>query len=607
MQRTCQQCKHDLSFDKFVSNQKRCKVCSNSRKKSIIYCEAENCNKRCSFGLITEKITRWCAEHKDPRSINLKSKRCEFINCNTIASYGSLSDRKKRWCAKHKDAEALNLTSNKCSELTCLKQASFGFEKDGIKLWCIEHKHQDAVAINHKKCETNGCRRQPIFGNTEEGFARWCSEHKENNSVDLKNKHCEEPLCNKIAAYGDTISNKRRWCSKHKPQDSIDLINKKCEKEGCNKIPYFNLAGNTIGKWCFEHKDILAVDVKSKKCEICGKTATFGLIEENITRWCSAHKNEKAIDLKHPKCIKCGIRATYNMIGCIPSRCSHHKENGMFPNPTVKCLTRNCKNLATYGCSRRQIHCEEHKTDNDILLSERKCSNCGAIDILTEKGICVSYCSADEKFKEYKKHEKKDEKRILKLLTEEFGEPTSYDKMVINDCGYRERPDIVYDVPESKVRIIIEIDENGDKHTSSSCNTVSSDENELNRMINIFNSFAETTHTIFIRYNPNIFYNRNIKNKTTKSQRETILVKWIDKIINNKPNIFNVSPLAVLYLFYNEYIPSSTDFKMIDIMHPKIYYCDYCFQIHNEYYDKLPRGYLLYHQIDFESHKLKHK
>ncbi len=275
----------------------------------------------------------------------------------------------------------------------------------------------------------------------------------------------------------------------------------------------------------------------------------------------------------------------------------------MFLNPKAKCLKRNCKNLATYGCSRRQIHCEEHKTENDILLSERKCSNCGAIDILTDKGICVTYCAADEKFKEYKKREKKDEKRILKLLTEEFGEPSSYDKMVINDCGYRERPDIVYDVLESKVRIIIEIDENGDNHTSSGCTAISSDEAELNRMINIFSSFAETTHTIFVRYNPNTFYNKGVKNKITKKDRETLLVKWMREIIDNKPNIFSNSPLAVLYLFYNEYSPSITTFKAINILKNKIYHCYRCFEKIENSYDKCPRMFLYYDKEEYRKHK----
>jgi hypothetical protein len=588
MFRKCQRCNQELTLEKFTGEQKLCNICIKNKHNKL----CEECSKQSSFGLESEGRRRWCKEHSPPDAINLISKKCE--KCSKRANFGLKSEGKKRWCKEHAFLNAIDLKHKKCEQ--CSKISTFGLESEGKVRWCKEHAPLNAINLKDKKCEK--CFKRPNFGLESEGKVRWCKEHALDNAIDLKHEKCEK--CPKRSNFGLESEGKARWCKEHSQLDAINLKNKRCEK--CFKRPTFGLAFEGKARWCKEHSEVGVIDLKSKKCEECFKIPNFGLESEGKARWCKEHSLLDAINLKDKKCEKCNTRANYNIIGCMPNRCMKHKEEGMLKNPKAKCLKKNCNNLAIYGCTRRQIHCEEHKNNNDILLAEYKCKNCGTLDILTDKGVCVSYCALDEKFKEFKKYEKKDEKRILKLLTDKFGEPTSYDKIIINDCGYKERPDIVYDFIESKVRIIIEVDENGDNH-GTNCDSLSQEENELNRMKNIFYSFAETTHTIFIRYNPNTFYNNGVKNKMAKTDREKILIKWIDKIKNDNQNIFLNSPLATIYLFYNEYTPNISTFKTINILKNKIYNCKKCLENIDYKYNKIPKLFLFYDKQEYQKHK----
>jgi len=111
------------------------------------------------------------------------------------------------------------------------------------------------------------------------------------------------------------------------------------------------------------------------------------------------------VDVKHPKCIECNKRASYGIPCNIPIRCVVHKEDGMITNPRGKCRIKNCKEIATHGIH-KPIHYENHITDNDVDLVERKCIKCGTIDIVIN-GLCVNFCGLTEKHKEHQKIKEK--------------------------------------------------------------------------------------------------------------------------------------------------------------------------------------------------------
>ncbi len=456
-----------------------------------------------------------------------------------------------------------------------------------------------------RKCQV--CGKNASFGMEIDSILRWCKKDAPLDAVDLVHKTCSSVGCLIRPSYGLPTDLVPTTCVKHKLPESIDLVSKKCNTPNCSIQPVYGYESDKIRIKCKKHKEDGMIDLVSRKCEMCSKNPIYGFASDNIIRWCADHKPNNAVDLKHLICSECNTRASYGIIGSIPSKCVKHKEVGMYANPRKRCMIKSCKELAIYGCSRNQIHCETHKTANDMLLAEYPCKQCGNLDILNENGVCITTCGFLPQFEVYKKHQKRDEKRIFHLLTEEFGEPTSYDSIVKNDCGYRERPDIVYDIPESKIRIIIEIDENGDNH-GSDCSNLSKEQNELNRMINIFSSFGEETHTLFIRYNPNKYYVNNIKQTITKTDRENILVKWIKKFIDTSSDVFNHSNLAVLYLFYNEYNTNTIHLKCVDILKAKIYCCGTCSNMLEDKsnYNNIPRAFLYYDKNEYTQHQLTH-
>ena len=58
----------------------------------------------------------------------------------------------------------------------------------------------------------------------------------------------------------------------------------------------------------------------------------------------------------------------------------------VFENNNIK----NCNQIATHGIH-KPIHCENHKTDNDVDLVERKCTKCGSIDIIINYFCSIYY------------------------------------------------------------------------------------------------------------------------------------------------------------------------------------------------------------------------
>ena len=348
----------------------------------------------------------------------------------------------------------------------------------------------------------------------------------------------------------------------------VDVKNKTCKADGCRKQPVFNLEGETIAIYCSEHKEPEMVDVKNKTCKAdgCRKRPTFNLEGETIAMYCSEHKEPEMVDVKSKTCKAdgCRKRANFNLPGILPEFCTTHKKNGMLANPRRKCegsTDEDCKESATHGI-KEPLHCEEHAMPDEYDLTEHPCKKCEKIDVLNKEGLCVNFCSLEERDRILKKQVKKHEEFINKLLDEEIDiKPILKDQSPDRQCTTK-RPDRVYHMGSHVV--IIEIDE--DQHKSYKCTAFGDSKEgkmkaEKIRMYEISQSFQEFPPCIWIRYNPDNFKDKDGKSvKVITSKRHDILVKWVKRCLRDD----KTEGVKVKYLFYDEYKETDGSFENIE-------------------------------------------
>ena len=321
-----------------------------------------------------------------------------------------------------------------------------------------------------------------------------------------------------------------------------------------------NFKGNTIGIYCKKHSKPGMVDIKSPKCIECkDKGPNFNKPGETKALYCSGCAKPGMVDIKNPKC-HCGKGASYGIPCNLPNRCTVHKE------------------IATHGIN-KPIHCENHKTNNDVDLVERKCTKCGTIDIIIN-GLCVNFCGLTEKHKELKKHQKLKEKRVIQIVEKEFMKPTEYNVRVDRDCGgvNSEEKEIGFDF--GKYIVFLEVDENRHK---SYCEL-----GEINRMKNIYMNEGGIP-IVFIRYNPDNFVDNNKKKqKLSQAKREELLIKWLKKYKNDGLK-YN---LSVNYLFYDGWNKEEVFEYEIDAYSTEEFKCektDKIFYIKSQYEEHLTK------------------
>mgnify|MGYP006140514913 CR=1 FL=1 len=345
-------------------------------------------------------------------------------------------------------------------------------------------------------------------------------------------RQCKQRLIDISFYYNDKLHKTCFSCSKIR-------ISKQNICSICGIRAIYNIIGETIGIRCSSHRDANMVNIKSSKCITCkNKCPSFNHIGETKALYCSGCAEPNMVDIKSPKCITCKKRASYGIPGFASSMCVKHKTDNMISKPRSKCKKENCKLNAIYGI-KYPIHCETHKNENDINLTETKCEECGLLDVCIN-GLCINTCSDSEKITyEMKRRQKVKEVRVLKILESEYGKPHEYNVHVSSKCGGKnsEEKEFGYDFGTHK--LYIEVDENQHK---SYCEL-----GEINRMKNIYMDDGGIP-VIFIRYNPDNYKIDGKKQNISPQKREIELLKWV-KYYQNVDNIQGYD-LSVQYLFY---------------------------------------------------------
>lgn len=467
-----------------------------------------------------------CNKCRLKMSLKPKKNKCNICGCRANFNFSCHKFGVK--CSKHKDPNMIDVKNKKCQEIGCNKRPVYNKEGESVGIFCKSHKEPYMIDVKSSKCQEIGCNKRPIFNKEGELSGIFCSEHKKLNMVNVRHKRCQKKGCSKIPSYNKNGESIGIFCADHKESNMVDIKNRKCQEMGCNKRPVYNNNGKSIGIFCFKHKDVDMIDVITKKC-------------------------------KEKNCIK---NAYYAYTNVIPEYCYKHRKSGMIKNPRKKCIgddDGDCKEIAIYGLENgNPVHCEDHKLEKEYNLSERECPKCKRIDILNSCGICVNFCSMEERDRYMKKQIKKKEEKIEKILEKSVDLPFIHrDDIVDKSCSNR-RPDFVYHCGTHVV--IVEVDEN--QHKSYKCTAYGDDKEgsmkgENIRMFEIAQSF-DGLPVVFLRYNPDNYKVNGVLEKYAVDKKEKLLVKWVKKCLNEKMEGFKVK-----YLFYDEFLTSDDSFKDI--------------------------------------------
>ncbi len=366
---------------------------------------------------------------------------------------------------------------------------------------------------------------------------------------------CNELNCKNNALY-NLIGNKPKYCRNHKTDAMIDVSHKKCFK--CNKKrPSFGLEGDKPTH-CSDCRTDIMIDVSHKKCIKCNiKNPSFGLEGEKATH-CRDCKTDVMIDVCHKKCIKCNIKnPNFGLEPGKATHCSDCMENNMYDVINKKCIKCNIT-TASFGLENGiRTHCRSCKEDNMQNLVNKKCKTelCETRENPSYEGYCA-YCYGNlfpdsPTIKNYKTKER----LVVDYIRTEYPDYTwKFDKIIDNACSKR-RPDIFLDLGYQV--IIIEVDEN--QHSDYDCSC------ENKRLMELSQDIGHRP-LIFIRFNPDKYFNKNNKKITScfSIPKKTGILKvnnnkkWNERLNNLKNQIdyWNKNKtdktVEIIQLYYDE-------------------------------------------------------
>jgi hypothetical protein len=559
----CIRCKKIYDISHFIKDEKELKKCDSCRNKDRKICVI--CNiKTASFNLHNDTNPKYCVSCKEPGMINIKSPKCVVCKIK-IPTFNNVNNKKATHCVDCKETDMIDVLHKMCA--TCKSKIPvFNKPEEKKGILCFDCKEEGMINVVDKKCVQCNIKR-PCFNTSNETTALYCSDCKTSDMIDIVNKKCIK-CCRKNPIFNFPNEIKPLYCKDCKDDNMIDVKNCKCIK--CNiKQPIYNIPDEKKPAYCNDCKTEEMVDIVNKKCIKCNKIRpNYAYNGQNIATHCNNCKEDDMIDVTHTKCNidNCNTRAYYGYCGqsaiyCATHRNSHIDKNFLYTQPKRRCIGNDdeeCKDIAEYGKT-EPTHCSDHKTDDEIHLVAQKCSQCCKNDLLNKEGLCITYCAPNQLYQQNKK-EKKKEMIVMNYLDNNVKIENIIniqdDKVVNTYCNYY-RPDRIYDIGTHYV--IIEVDEEQHKGKRSSCSK--GEIGELARMHEIQNAVG--MNCIFLRFNPDTFKVNNKIQKVSINQRLKLLVKWIEKCVEMRPDK-DLQPVKYKYLYYDDWNETDITFKEID-------------------------------------------
>jgi len=535
-------------------------------------CIVDDCILKASFGKEWRKQL-YCKEHRnkiDPTMEDVISPRCIAAGCTLQPAFNFPGKKPALYCSKDQLEGMIHIKQRNC--VTCLeeygKYITARYGPEGVKpIFCYDHKAQTDINLISKKCET--CKKELAIYGLEGGTMQFCRAHMDPNMhIYLVRRRCEYAGCIKLPSF-NLKGLSPKFCGDHCDRKTmINVLNKaECATNGCPLFPSYGIIG---GKptYCSDHADKKTmINLVGHKCEYtdddcpdCPNRAKYNYINLSA-KFCKDHRDPKMIDSTARICIdsdnniKCTKIAYYNTPGNKADYCISHRNHGMLPNPTKRCDHKDCKEIALFGLTTR-IHCEDHQVKGEYNLVEQECKSCNCLMVVNLKGIC-GFCDPTM----LKTFRLAKQKKVKEFLDNNNIIYSLYDEIIDTKC-HKLRPDFVIDAGTHFV--VLEVDENAHKGVSYRGVLQQGKYKNLTceeaRMVNI--SQALGMKTIFIRYNPDAFNVKGIKNNPTNTTRCKLLIDMIKVMMNKNPE--NLQFLSVVYLFYDEFIRE--DIKLLTLL-----------------------------------------
>ena len=466
-----------------------------------------------------------------------KQKTCE--QCGTRPNFNTPGLKGGRFCTKHKLTGMVNVRNKRCEHAGC-GSSSRTFNTPGSKQgrFCKDHKGDGMVDVRSKRCEHAGCGSLSRTFNTpglKQG--RFCKNHKSDGMVDVAHKTCENAGCNARPCFNTPGLKQGKFCKDHKGDDMVDVISKRCEHAGCDARPSFNTFGSKQGRFCKDHKVDGMVDVKHKRCEQCDTRPSFNMPGLPKRRFCADHMAPGMVDVSRKLCVyaQCKDYAVYGIPGHVLSRCREHKEVDMIQCSKSKCITAKCKEFAIFGVY-KPTHCEAHTSEPEVNLVEKRCSDCGLLNVLD---VATQKCASCQPglFQNLRLAK---QKKIERLFNSQRLKYESTDRVVDGGACGKERPDFLFATATHFV--IVEVDEYQHRSSDNVC--------EVRRMFNLAQGLGMST--IFIRYNPDNFTDStDVPGDITEAKRHKLLLKMLIQHLQPRTEVSEEWSVYATYLFYN--------------------------------------------------------
>lgn len=286
---------------------------------------------------------------------------CKTDNCESEATYG-FRYATPEYCRLHGREKGAKTQFGVC--MCGYSIPRFALPGDKVSC-CCKCKKQGMLDLIKKRCI---CGKVPLFGNPKDKSPSCCASCRTSNMINIKTKMC---TCGKVPSFGNPTDKNPTCCSKCRLVTMINLVGGKCKCK--KKAAKYGLPNSKVAEYCNLCKSQGMIILKAKKCNCGLSQPSFGLSTDKKATCCAKCKLSSMINLKQTKC-NCGRAAP----------CFGLKGD---KNPTccVKCKVQTMINLNKVFCKCGSAQAYfGFKTDNKGSC----CSSCrveGMIDIVSPK------------------------------------------------------------------------------------------------------------------------------------------------------------------------------------------------------------------------------
>ena len=380
------------------------------------------------------------------------------------------------------------------------------------KIYCVE--------ITKKKsglCIENDCLKSATFNFEGETKRLYCERHKKALMINIrKMKQCKEKNC-KIRPYFNFVGEKTGlYCSEHKQPGMVNVLTKKCNHNGCNSRPNYNFKGKTAGLFCGIHKlkDMVFVGLPICVHDNCQTIANYNFEDKSEKLFCDLHKKVGMVNIKSTQCAheNCETRASFNFIGQSPKFCKTHSLKNMVNVSDISkhCVYEGCETHSSFNFEgqTRGLYCNTHKLKNmvNVVDVNKHCKTplCATVVGNKYKGYCLRCFIHTYPSETVSRNYKTKETAVADFVKQSYPELIfAFDKTVENGSS-KKRPDILLRLKNQI--IIVEVDEN--QHQSYDCSCE-------NKRIMEISQDLKFKNTVFIRFNPDAYYDKDDNKITT--------------------------------------------------------------------------------------------